>query len=470
MQRLCSQQAVIMTRGISVSKPYLLGEIFRGYDLCSPATNLARDCTVPVRVNTAKLVSSSYHNDRGAELQTSDTRRSASYDISLASMKSHTVYTRQRPYQLERLPSGIYPTRNNSATKTQAPSQKKISSRWYSTGGPAIPGSDGVLTETSRYWDRLRILLEKAMGQSRRELAIAANQTSHITNRVQGYHEKEPGSRYIHGPHVHRSISGARTRVTRYIETIPCARQLIDWDQSKQEKLAEFEKELLRIDAALEECQERLRAREVEDARKRGGGKRQRDDFLPPFLISQSSRNAQPCTAKDGNGTYLKDVKMLLAGIPALWKVKTLELGLNPAFQALILVGCLLQVLAVFSTSAVSSYWQLFLAQGVAQGIGNGMLFTPCVTLVAIYFTELRVFALSIAACGAPIGGIIFPVTYRQLSNQIGPPWTIRVMGFIVLFNSALILSLGRPRSFKRTDGRSLNYPRSKNRFMLSSL
>lgn len=79
-------------------------------------------------------------------------------------------------------------------------------------------------------------------------------------------------------------------------------------------------------------------------------------------------------------------------------------------FRSIILIGCMFQVLAVFSTSAVSSYWQLFLAQGIAQGIGNGMLFTPCVTLVAIYFTELRVFALSIAACGAPIGGIIFPV------------------------------------------------------------
>ncbi|KAK7985159.1 hypothetical protein PG996_005599 [Apiospora saccharicola] len=259
-----------MPRGISVPKPYLRGGILRGYSLCIRATNLARDCTVPV--------------DRGAELRTSDTRRSASDDISLASMKSHTVYTGQRSYQLERLPSGTYPTRDNSETKSHAPSQKKISSRWYSTGGSTSPGSDGVITETSRYWDKLRILLEKAIGQSRRELAISANQTSHITNRVQGYHEKEPGSRCIHGPHVHRSISGARARVTKYIETIPCARQLIDWDQSKHEKLAEFQRELLRIDAALEECQERLRAREVEDAKKRAGGKRQRDDFLPPFV------------------------------------------------------------------------------------------------------------------------------------------------------------------------------------------
>lgn len=90
-------------------------------------------------------------------------------------------------------------------------------------------------------------------------------------------------------------------------------------------------------------------------------------------------------------------------------------------FRSIILVGCLFQVLAVFSTSAVSSYWQLFLAQGVAQGVGNGMLFTPCVTLVAIYFTELRVFALSIAACGAPVGGIIFPVvgTYSMRSSHV---------------------------------------------------
>ncbi|KAL2158726.1 hypothetical protein VTH06DRAFT_4208 [Thermothelomyces fergusii] len=119
-------------------------------------------------------------------------------------------------------------------------------------------------------------------------------------------------------------------------------------------------------------------------------------------------------------------------------------------FRSIVVVGCAFQILGAFTTSAVTKYWQLILAQGIVQGIGNGLLFTPCVALVSVYFTKKRAFALSLAACGAPIGGIIFPLIARQLTPTIGYPWTIRVFGFIMIFNSALILLLGRPRKFKK--------------------
>lgn len=38
----------------------------------------------------------------------------------------------------------------------------------------------------------------------------------------------------------------------------------------------------------------------------------------------------------------------------------------------------------------------------------------------------------------------------RQLTGKIGYPWTIRIFGVIMLFNSILILALGRPRKFKK--------------------
>ncbi|KAI5924924.1 MFS monocarboxylate transporter-like protein [Camillea tinctor] len=127
-------------------------------------------------------------------------------------------------------------------------------------------------------------------------------------------------------------------------------------------------------------------------------------------------------------------------------------------FRSIVIVGCSFQILGAFSTSAVSQYWQLILAQGLVQGIGNGLLFTPCVALVSVYFTKNRAVALGLAACGAPVGGIIFPVISRQLSGNIGYPWTIRIMGFIMVFNTVLILALGRPRKFKK-EKRSLVDP-----------
>ncbi|KAF3761911.1 hypothetical protein M406DRAFT_64984 [Cryphonectria parasitica EP155] len=124
-------------------------------------------------------------------------------------------------------------------------------------------------------------------------------------------------------------------------------------------------------------------------------------------------------------------------------------------FRSIVIVGCSFQILGAFTTSAVTSYWQLILAQGLVQGIGNGLLFTPCVALVSLYFTKNRAFALSLAACGAPIGGIIFPLMAQQLTGKIGYPWTIRIFGFIMLFNTILILALSRPRKFKK-DKRAL--------------
>ena len=79
-------------------------------------------------------------------------------------------------------------------------------------------------------------------------------------------------------------------------------------------------------------------------------------------------------------------------------------------FRSLILCGCSMQLIGVFTSSVVNKYWQLILSQGVLQGLGNGLLFTPLVALVSLHFVKRRTFALSIAACGAPVGGVIFSI------------------------------------------------------------
>lgn len=96
-------------------------------------------------------------------------------------------------------------------------------------------------------------------------------------------------------------------------------------------------------------------------------------------------------------------------------------------FRSLIYVGCSMQLLGVFTTSAVSQYWQLVLSQGIVQGVGNGILFTPAVALVSTYFMKRRAFALGIAACGAPVGGVIFPIVsciyWLFSSRKSAYPW-----------------------------------------------
>ena len=109
--------------------------------------------------------------------------------------------------------------------------------------------------------------------------------------------------------------------------------------------------------------------------------------------------------------------------------------------------GLFLQLLGVFMTSLSTKYWQLLLAQGFCQGIGNGLLFCPAVALVSTYFTSRRrALAVSCVACGGATGGIVFPAIAQTLLDRVGFPWTIRVMGFVMLFNAILASMFSRTR------------------------
>lgn len=122
-------------------------------------------------------------------------------------------------------------------------------------------------------------------------------------------------------------------------------------------------------------------------------------------------------------------------------------------FRQLAFAGSLLQVIGVFMTSLCTEFWQLFLAQGICQGLGGGLIFCPAVTLISTYFTRKRAFALSIVASGTATGGVVFPVIAQQLLPTLGFPWTIRIMAFIILFNNVLVLLFARTRTPPRSTG-----------------
>ncbi|KAI9375883.1 major facilitator superfamily domain-containing protein [Aspergillus egyptiacus] len=111
-----------------------------------------------------------------------------------------------------------------------------------------------------------------------------------------------------------------------------------------------------------------------------------------------------------------------------------------------LVVGLFLQLLGVFMTSLATSYWQLLLSQGICQGIGDGLLFCPIVALMSTYFTRKRTIAISISACGAATGGLVFPAIAQTLLHRIGFAWTVRVMGFVLMFNAVVILACVRQR------------------------
>lgn len=141
--------------------------------------------------------------------------------------------------------------------------------------------------------------------------------------------------------------------------------------------------------------------------------------------------------------SWIGSVQLFLVYFIGTFSGRALDAGY---YRTVLICGSFLQVLAVLLTSISSRYWQLFIAQGICKGLGDGMIFCPTVSLVATYFSKRRAFAMACAASGGATGGMIFPLIAQQLLPRLGFAWTVRVMAFVILFNSTVAVCLARVR------------------------
>ncbi|KAI1112314.1 putative MFS monocarboxylate transporter [Nemania sp. NC0429] len=102
-------------------------------------------------------------------------------------------------------------------------------------------------------------------------------------------------------------------------------------------------------------------------------------------------------------------------------------------YRPLVVFGSLLEVVGLMVLSLSTQYYQLFLSQALAIGIGAGVIFTPSVAAAAACISSpaIRARCMGLVAAGSSIGGIIYPIMFRYLVHQIGFPWTVRSIGFI---------------------------------------
>ena len=150
------------------------------------------------------------------------------------------------------------------------------------------------------------------------------------------------------------------------------------------------------------------------------------------------------------NFTQVGSVQIFLLFFVGTFSGRATDYGL---FRLTFLIGSILQLTGVFMTSLSTKYWQLFLAQGICTGLGNGLIFCPALSLLSTYFTKKRSLAIGIAAAGSATGGVIFPVIVQQLLPKIGFPWTVRVLGFVMLAIQAVTLTFTKTRLPPRKTG-----------------
>lgn len=122
--------------------------------------------------------------------------------------------------------------------------------------------------------------------------------------------------------------------------------------------------------------------------------------------------------------------------------------------RLLLSIGAFLIIFAFMMISLCHSLWQFILAQGLCAGIGSGILFSIVSPLLSQWFSTHLGLANGIAAAGAAIAGIIYPIAFHNLIPRVGFPWSVRILGFMALATLTPIAFLRRrtlpssPRAF----------------------
>ncbi|KXN87188.1 ATP-dependent RNA helicase eIF4A [Leucoagaricus sp. SymC.cos] len=98
------------------------------------------------------------------------------------------------------------------------------------------------------------------------------------------------------------------------------------------------------------------------------------------------------------------------------------------------LIGTLVLILATFLVAECHEYWHFLLCQGFAIGATCGVCFGPTLSVIGHWFKKRRGIALGLTATGSSVGGTVLPIAARNLVNIVGFPWTMRIIGFILIF------------------------------------
>lgn len=115
-------------------------------------------------------------------------------------------------------------------------------------------------------------------------------------------------------------------------------------------------------------------------------------------------------------------------------------------FRAMLYVGSFLMVFGLMMTSMCHSYWQFILAQSICAGSGMGLVALGALATTGTWFVKRRGLAVGIGSTGASVGGIVMPIALRHLIPQVGFPWAVRVMAFIVAGILMLPLAVSQQR------------------------
>ncbi|GLB34493.1 putative monocarboxylate [Lyophyllum shimeji] len=131
------------------------------------------------------------------------------------------------------------------------------------------------------------------------------------------------------------------------------------------------------------------------------------------------------------NIAWIGSIQYSLVFLPGIFVGRLFDLGY---FKAIFLTSSALLVTATFLVAQCKEYWQFLLCQGIVIGFACGGIFGPTTAVIAHWFKLRRGQAMGFVAVGSSIGGTIVPIAAKNLIPMVGFPWTMRIIGFILLF------------------------------------
>jgi len=127
---------------------------------------------------------------------------------------------------------------------------------------------------------------------------------------------------------------------------------------------------------------------------------------------------------------WIGSLQYALLHLPGLPSGRIFDLGY---FRPLLLTSLAAATIGNFLVAECTEYWHFVLCQGVLLGISVGCIYSPCIACVSHWFKQRRPLAFSIVSFGSSVGGIMYPIIFRNLIGHVGFKWTIRTIAFINL-------------------------------------
>ncbi|KAK3307446.1 major facilitator superfamily domain-containing protein [Chaetomium strumarium] len=135
--------------------------------------------------------------------------------------------------------------------------------------------------------------------------------------------------------------------------------------------------------------------------------------------------------------------------------IATLQKRIGARFT--MLLGAAIVFAGLFSASASTKIWHLFLSFSFCFGWGMGLIYIPAMSLLPPWFSSHRSLAVGFATSGAGLGGLAYSLLAGHLIEVSGIAWTWRILSFTALACNAICVLLCRERPTSSSSSRNTN-------------